>query len=186
MAARADEVSDPREAEVHIVPMRRRHLRSVLKIERQVHPRPWSHGVFANEIGQSDRCYVVARLDGAVSGYGGVWYALDDAHVTNIAVDPLRRRLKIATRLLVTLAHQSRLHGAKNLTLEVRVSNKAAQALYAQFGFAPVGMRRRYYENVEDAVVMWATDIDQPAYSERLRSIDASLPGPTVLDGGLV
>jgi ribosomal-protein-alanine N-acetyltransferase len=183
MAARADEVNDPREAEVRIVAMRRRHLRSVLKIERQVHPRPWSHGVFANELGQSDRCYVVARLSGAVVGYGGVWYALDDAHVTNIAVDPKRRRLKVATRVLVTLAQQARLHGAKNLTLEVRVSNKSAQALYTQFGFAPVGIRRRYYENVEDAIVMWATDIDQPAYADRLRSIEALLPAPTVLEG---
>jgi [ribosomal protein S18]-alanine N-acetyltransferase len=183
MAARAEEVTDPREAEVRIMVMRRRHLRSVLKIERQVHPRPWSHGVFANELGQSDRCYVVARLSGAVTGYGGVWYAVDDAHVTNIAVDPNRRRLKLATRVLVTLAQQSRLHGAKNLTLEVRVSNKGAQALYAQFGFAPVGIRRRYYENVEDAIVMWATDIDQPAYAERLRSIEAALPCPTVLEG---
>jgi ribosomal-protein-alanine N-acetyltransferase len=183
MAARADDVNDPGEAEVRIVPMRRRHLRSVLKIERQVHPRPWSHGVFANELGQSDRCYVVARLDGSVVGYGGLWYAVDDAHVTNIAIDPNRRRLKIATRVLVTLAQQSRLHGAKNLTLEVRVSNKGAQALYAQFGFAPVGIRRRYYENVEDAIVMWATDIDQPAYAERLRSIEAALPGPTLLEG---
>ena len=183
MAARADEVNDPREAEVRIVVMRRRHLRSVLRIERQVHPRPWSHGVFANELGQSDRCYVVARLNGAVVGYGGVWYALDDAHVTNIAVDPKRRRLKVATRVLVTLAQQARLHGAKNLTLEVRVSNKSAQALYTQFGFAPVGIRRRYYENVEDAIIMWATDIDQPAYADRLRSIEALLPVPTVLEG---
>ena len=67
MAARADEVTDPRDAEVRIVAMRRRHLRSVLKIERQVHPRPWSHGVFANELGQADRCYVVARVDGTVA-----------------------------------------------------------------------------------------------------------------------
>jgi [ribosomal protein S18]-alanine N-acetyltransferase len=183
MAARAPDVIDPRDADVRIVAMRRRHLRSVLKIERQVHPRPWSHSVFANELGQSDRCYVVARLDGAVAGYGGVWYAGDDAHVTNIAVDPNRRRLKLATRMLVTLAHQARLHGATNLTLEVRVSNKAAQALYAQFGFAPVGIRRRYYENVEDAIIMWATDIHQPAYAERLRSIEAGLPRPTTVEG---
>jgi ribosomal-protein-alanine N-acetyltransferase len=136
--------------------------------------------VFVNEITQSDRCYVVARVDGGVAGYGGIWFAVDDAHVTNIAVDPARRRLKIATRVLITLANQARVRGAKNLTLEVRVSNKAAQAMYAQFGFAPVGMRRRYYENVEDAIVMWATDIHQPAYADRIRSIEESLPGPTV------
>lgn len=183
MATRADHVTDASHADVHIVPMRRRHVRGVLRIERQVHPRPWSHGVFVSEIGQPDRCYVVARIDGTIVGYGGVWYSADDAHVTNIAVDPNRRRQKLATRLLLTLAHQARLHGALNLTLEVRVSNKGAQALYQQFGFAPVGIRRRYYENVEDAIIMWANGIEQPAYAERLRGIEAMLPRATVVEG---
>ena len=69
-----------------------------------------------------------------------------------------------------TLAYQARLHGAKNLTLEVRVSNRNAQALYQRFGMAPVGVRKRYYKD-EDALVMWVHDIDSPEYRERLDEI---------------
>jgi hypothetical protein len=57
------------------------------------------------------------------------------------------------------------------LTLEVRVSNVGAQALYHRFGFVPVGVRKNYYENVEDAIVMWCTDIAEPAYRERLAEL---------------
>ena len=65
------------------------------------------------------------------------------------------------------------------MTLEVRVSNHGAQALYHEFGFAPVGMRKRYYENVEDAIVMWVHEIDGPPFAERLRDIEAGVPGMT-------
>ena len=64
----------------------------------------------------------------------------------------------------------------------MRESNRPAQELYRSFGLAPVGVRKRYYEQTEDAIVMWLHDIDQPAYAERLASIEASLPGTTVVD----
>jgi ribosomal-protein-alanine N-acetyltransferase len=60
--------------------------------------------------------------------------------------------------------------GARHLTLEVRLSNSSAQGLYELFGFAPVGRRKNYYKD-EDALIMWATDIDAPDYSERLAAI---------------
>jgi ribosomal-protein-alanine N-acetyltransferase len=170
---------------VRIQPMRRRHLRGVIKIENQVYPRPWTIGVFHGEIGIRDgsRCYIVARVDGTIVGYAGLMFGVDEAHVTNIAVDPAWHRHKIGTRLLLALARQARAAAARHLTLEVRVSNKAAQAMYQRFGFAPAGIRPKYYENVEDAIVMWAHDIDTAAYAERLRSIEAEVPGVTELEG---
>jgi ribosomal-protein-alanine N-acetyltransferase len=69
------------------------------------------------------------------------------------------------------------------MTLEVRVSNSAAQSLYNQFGFAPVGLRKRYYENVEDAIVMWVHDIDSDAFAARLRLIEDGIPGTTTWEG---
>jgi ribosomal-protein-alanine N-acetyltransferase len=178
---RALALPDPAELHVRIVPMRRRHLRSVIRIENQVYPRPWSIAVFHAEIGTKDgsRLYVVARVGPAVVGYAGLLYQLEDAHVTNIAVDPASHRHKLGTRLLLTLARQSRAAGARNMTLEVRVSNKAAQAMYQRFGFAPVGIRQKYYENIEDAIVMWAHEIDTPEYAERLQAIEDALPGTT-------
>ena len=87
----------------------------------------------------------------------------DDGHVTTLAVDPAWHRHKLGTRLLHTLATAAIDRGAKNLTLEVRASNDAAQELYRAFGFAPAGIRKGYYaETKEDAIMMWANDVDSP------------------------
>ena len=182
---RALVLPEPAEMHVKIVPMRRRHLRSVLRIEDQVYPRPWSLAVFHGEIASRDgsRLYVVAKVDSSVVGYAGLLYQLRDGHVTNVAVDPAHHRHTIGTRLMLTLGRQARIAGAKNLTLEVRVSNRGAQLMYQSFGFAPVGMRQRYYEGVEDAIVMWANDIDSVAYGERLDAIEQALPGCTTGEG---
>lgn len=172
------------ELEVHIVPMRRRHLRAVLRIEAKVYPRPWSLSLFMSELAlRASRAYYVARVGGAVVGYAGLMLTGDDGHVTTIAVDPAWHRRKIGTRLLVHLARQARRRGARNLTLEVRMSNAAAQAMYRQFGFQPAGIRKNYYaETNEDALVMWAHDIDTDAYAARLARIEAQIPGTTVAE----
>ena len=183
MAARANDLDlDPQRLEVHLVPMRRRHLRSVLRIESQVYPRPWSLSLFLSELSlRNSRYYLVARVDAVVVGYAGLMYTGDDGHVTTIAVDPAWHRAKIGTRLLAELARAALDRGARNLTLEVRVGNTAAQALYEAFGFAPAGIRKNYYvETNEDALVMWAEHIDEPPFHERLAAIEASIPGTTV------
>jgi ribosomal-protein-alanine N-acetyltransferase len=166
--------------------MRRRHLRAVLRIEAQVYPRPWSLALFMSELGlRTTRSYVVARVDGVVVGYAGLMLSLDDAHVTTIAVDPAWQRHKIGTRLLLHLARDAVRRGARNLTLEVRVSNQQAQAMYHQFGLRPAGIRKNYYvETNEDALVMWAEDIDGPEYRDMLRSIEARVPGTTIVEDG--
>jgi ribosomal-protein-alanine N-acetyltransferase len=182
VAVRAEPIPD--ELEVRIVAMRRRHLRAVLRIESQVYPRPWSLALFMSELGlRSSRCYVVARVGGSVVGYAGLMLTGDDAHVTTIAVDPAWHRHKIGTRLLAFLAHESLRRGARNLTLEVRVSNEPAQGMYRQFGFKPAGIRKGYYQETnEDALVMWAEDIDTPEYGERLARLEAAIPGTTIVE----
>jgi ribosomal-protein-alanine N-acetyltransferase len=170
--------------EVYLVPMRRRHLRGVLRIEAEVYPRPWSLSLFLSELAlRSTRAYTVARVDGVVVGYCGLMLTGPDAHVTTIAVDPDWHRNGIGSRLLLQMARQAVERGAAHLTLEVRVSNKAAQELYRKFGFRPAGVRKNYYvETNEDAIVMWADDVDQPAYAERLAAIEAAVPGTTVIE----
>ncbi len=185
MAVRPEE--QPQVAEelgVQVVPMRRRHLRSVLQIEAQVYPRPWTLGLFLSELNlQTARSYFVARVDGKVVGYAGLMLSLEDAHVTTLAVDPMWQRNKLGQRLMVVLAREAVRVGAKNLTLEVRVSNQAAQGLYRRFGLAPAGIRKGYYlESGEDAIVMWAHDIDDEAYSARLRRLWAAVPGTTLVE----
>ena len=168
-----------------IEPMRRRHLRGVLRIEQAVNPRPWSLSLFSSELRyRESRIYLVARSGTTLVGFAGLMLVAGDGHVTNVGVDESHRRRSVATRLMLELARRALAEGAEALTLEVRVSNEAAQALYRRFGFAPAGVRKAYYADTnEDALIMWANDIDTPEYRARLFEIEAALP-PHPGDGG--
>ncbi len=166
---------------VEVVPMRRRHLRSVLRIERAAPHRGWSAGLYLGELRRpEDRRYVVARRGAAVVGFAGLMQVLEDAHVTTIAVDPAVQGQRIGTRLMLALAEQARAWGCDNLTLEVRPSNAAAIALYRRFGLAPAGVRKGYYADLgEDALVMWGHEVQSPAFADRLAAIAATLDLPS-------
>ena len=158
--------------------MRRRHLRGVMAIERQVYPRPWSPNLFLSEMSESkNRCYLVARIDREVVGYGGMICYGEEAHVTNIAVDPLRQREKIGTRLLHDLILEAKAMDAEAVSLEVRVTNWGAQRMYGRFGFRPVGIRKNYYQEIgEDALIMWLDGIRDPGFHRRLVELIDELP----------
>ena len=121
--------------------------------------------LFLSELAlRSSRAYFVARVGRDVVGYGGLMMTADDGHVTTLAVDPRWHRHKIGTRLLLVLAREAIARGRASLTLEVRLSNLGAQELYRRFGFAPVGVRKGYYvETNEDALVMWAHEVNGPS-----------------------
>jgi ribosomal-protein-alanine N-acetyltransferase len=158
--------------------MRRRHLRGVMAIERQVYPRPWSPNLFLAEMAESrNRSYLVARIDREVVGYGGLICYGEEAHITNVAVDPLHQRQKIASRLLHDLILAGIDLGAEAVSLEVRVTNWGAQRLYGRFGFHPVGVRKNYYQEIgEDALIMWLDGVREPEFRHRLRRLVDELP----------
>jgi len=158
--------------------MKRRHLRGVMAIERQVYPRPWSPNLFLSEMAEArNRCYLTARMDREVVGYGGLICYGEEAHVTNVAVDPEHHRHKIGTRLLHDLLQNAIAMGAQAISLEVRVSNYGAQRLYGKFGFRPVGVRKNYYQEInEDALIMWVDGIRGPEYQGRLRGLMEQVP----------
>jgi [ribosomal protein S18]-alanine N-acetyltransferase len=164
--------------ELVIEPMRKRHLRQVMPIEQDAYPTSWSRSIFESElghVGDGSRYYVVARLGRQVVGYAGLWIVTDpdgdQAHVTNIVVAAAHRREGVARRLMVHLADEAIARGCVAWTLEVRASSTGAQELYRRFGFAPAGVRRRYYDQTEDAIVMWCHDIAGDGYMERLESL---------------
>jgi ribosomal-protein-alanine N-acetyltransferase len=170
---------------IEVLPMRRRHLKGVIAIERRIFPSPWSLGLYLSEISQpTTRAYYVAVVGPEVVGYAGMMMVVGEAHVTNIGVAPEWQRHGVGRRLLLQLAREARQRSAQHLTLEVRVSNVGAQALYHEFGFVPAGVRKNYYSEVnEDALIMWAHDIDTDGYGLRLDGIEARLrpvrgPGP--------
>jgi ribosomal-protein-alanine N-acetyltransferase len=164
--------------DIEIGRMRRRHLRGIMAIERQVYPRPWSPSLFVSEMTTGrNRAYLVALNGRSVVGYAGLISYGDEAHVTTIAVDPEYQRLKIGTRLLYELVQEALELGARAVSLEVRVTNWGAQRLYGRFGFRPVGVRRNYYQETnEDALVMWTDDIRTTEYHELLDRIIDEVP----------
>lgn len=137
------------------------HLDAVAAIEAASTPDPWSRELFAGELDLSEevRTWVVAVEEtGGVLGFAGMMFVAEEAHVMNIAVRPDRRRLGLGERMLAELVARAHRRGIDALTLEVRVSNEPARALYRRFGFVEAGRRPRYYGDGEDALILWATD----------------------------
>jgi [ribosomal protein S18]-alanine N-acetyltransferase len=160
-----------------VSPMRKRDLKAVLAIEALVFPEPWSKTVFSAELAQrTGRAYRAGWLGQALVGYYGMMYVDDEAHVTTLAVSPDRQRTGVGTALLHHGVSEARDRGVTQVSLEVAAGNERAQALYRRFGFAPVGVRKNYYQRSgEDAYVMWAHDVDAPAYAQRLAAIAAEM-----------
>ncbi len=176
MAGERVVTTGPNTEGISIRRMRKRDLSTVVRLEESIYPQPWSPGVFAEELSLLNRHYLVLEVDGRVAGYGGLLLVASDAHVTTIAIDPEVRRRGLGTTLMLALVDAALAAGASHLTLEVRLSNEGARRLYQRFGFAPVGVRKDYYRD-EDALVMWATDIDGEEYVARIEAIRAGLEG---------
>ncbi len=164
--------------QVITAPMRTKDLRGVLRIEEAVFPQPWSHRLFVEELRQrTSRAYRAAWVGSVIVGFAGQMFIDDESHVNNIAVDPGWQGRGLGAALMLDLVRTGLGRGSRHLTLEVRVGNQPALALYQRFGMAPVGVRRNYYPVTgDDALVMWVRDIDTPEYAERLAAIEASLP----------
>lgn len=146
---------------IEVTEMQLGDLDGVMGIEEQSFPTPWSRRAFWSELTQNIYAhYIVARLNGALVGYGGMWVILDEAHVTNVAVHPEYRRLGIGRRIMNELMDRARSRGATRMTLEVRRSNTGAQRLYEELGFVAKGIRKGYYADLkEDAIIMWKDDL---------------------------
>jgi ribosomal-protein-alanine N-acetyltransferase len=139
---------------VIIEPMFPADLPAVMTIEIASFTEPWSVQSFRSELANNkSAAYLVARMDGVIAGYGGIWLIMDEAHITTLAVEESCRRRGIASRLLADLIAQAVQMGARRVLLEVRPSNHPARSLYERFGFSVVAVRRRYYLD-EDGLLM--------------------------------
>ena len=138
---------------------------------------PWPDDAYRNELTTNKLAtYLVAKMDGVVVAFAGIWLMVDEAHVTTFAVDPAWRRRSIGERLLVGLLDVAIARRAREATLEVRLSNVAARRLYEKYGFRPVGIRPRYYtDNGEDALIMTTEALDAAPMRERLTRLRTAL-----------
>ncbi|NPV59694.1 MAG: ribosomal protein S18-alanine N-acetyltransferase [Actinobacteria bacterium] len=155
-----------------IHPMREEDLAEVMELERRAFASPWTRDMYLRELEKPEGCYIIARQEGELAGYGGTLLILDEAHVMTLAVREDRRRRGIGARLLLELVRRSEEKGARFLTLEVRKSNLAAIELYGRFGFQIMGERKHYYlDNLENALIMWTDDIGTPEYRRLLEEL---------------
>lgn len=115
--------------------------------------------------GAQDTPFIVA--------YASIWMMVDESHLTSIAVRKSHQHQGIGELLLMAIIKQSLQMKAQVVTLEVRASNRGAQALYAKYGFKNVGIRRRYYtDNSEDAVIMTTDKITSLIYQAMLQELE--------------
>ncbi len=159
-----------------VLPMTLEDVADVHRIEAASFPTPWPDYAFRQEL-QSNRLahYLVVKAGGQTIGYGGLWLMVDEAHVTTFAVLPEWRRRGIGARLMLELMRLAADLNARIVTLEVRLSNHPARALYSRFGFHPVGLRPRYYsDNNEDALIMTTAPIASDEMKERLAGLERS------------
>lgn len=139
-----------------IRPMQQADIDAVHVIEHASFTIPWTKAMLEDELYNCQACYRIIEIGGEVCGYLGMWKICDEGHITNIAVHPDHRRKGLAKLLLDDMISYSRQEGITALTLEVRVGNHAAIALYQHMGFRVEGRRKRYYsDNHEDALIMW-------------------------------
>ena len=131
-------------------------LSAIEAIEQKAYPTPWSRSMFASELAKPTSICLGAFEGDQLVGYIVNSRYVDAWHVMNVAVDPDHQRRGIATALLERLFEVTRDDERRGYTLEVRVSNEDAIALYEKLGFEARGIRRGYYtDNREDALIMW-------------------------------
>lgn len=145
---------------VFMEPMLAGDLDAVLAIEHKSFSMPWTDTMFLSEMRQGPGSQLlVARLEKrptTIVGYVGYRAVLDEMHVMIVAVAPAWRRRGIARRMLLEAMGQARQADCARAILEVRASNVGAQQLYYRLGFAPVGVRPKYYQRPsEDALILW-------------------------------
>lgn len=147
---------------VKIEKMKQADIEAVIAIEAKAYgEHHWSKESFFNELSNElARYYTAFDENGRLIGYAGNWQILEEAHITNIAVDIDYRRKHIGEALLTRIIDDSINNGVKYITLEVRVSNTPAIKLYEKYGFKSLGTRKGYYQNNnEDALIMWTENI---------------------------
>ena len=138
-------------------PMQMDDLQAILAIEHASFSTPWSLQAFIAELKDNEYArYLCLEVNGLVVGYMGLWFILDEGHITNVAIAPNYRGQHWGEYLMRSMMEKMVRQGMERMTLEVRTSNTPAQALYRKLGFKTAGVRKGYYADTqEDALIMW-------------------------------
>lgn len=117
-------------------------------------PSSWKISTLKSELMNESSKYIVVRYDNEIVGFAGVWFSVDDAHITNIVVKKSFRNMGIGSKLLEKLIDLTKENYKASLTLEVNTKNTYAQKLYNKYNFKNLGIRKKYYNGTDDAFIM--------------------------------
>ena len=138
----------------NILPMTIKHFEKIEPILLDKFDSFWSSSTLKNELQNPNSQYFVALLNDDIIGFGGIWKAVDDCHITDIVVRKDFRNHGIGSKILEKLIQVAKQTSLSSLTLEVNANNVPAQKLYKKYGFISLGVRKKYYNNVDDAIIM--------------------------------
>lgn len=114
----------------------------------------WNVNIFKDELLNPNSKYIIAKVNNKIVGFGGIWKSVDDVHITNIVTAKKFRKQNIGSILLSNLIEMAKSEkDITSITLEVNSTNIAAQKLYEKFGFKVVGIRKKYYNNIDNAII---------------------------------
>lgn len=114
----------------------------------------WNFNIFESELKNPNSKYIVAKSDNVIVGFAGIWISVDDIHITNIVTKKTMRHLGIGSMLLEKLLEISKKENLSSLTLEVNEKNTNAIKLYEKYNFKKIGLRKNYYSQNENAIIM--------------------------------
>ena len=167
-------------SQIFISNMTKEDIEHVVQIEAEAYgEHHWSKSSFYDELQNNLAKYYVAKTsDGELVGYAGTWHIIDEGHITTIAVKKAYHRQHIGEAIIIKILEDCYSAGIKYLTLEVRVSNEAAIALYTKYGFNSLGTRKGYYQdNNEDALIMWTENIFYDKFKTKYNENKTKLEG---------
>lgn len=149
-------------------------LERIMEIEVMAYPAPWHTQTMRSEL-EADperKVYLVAEVDGWMAGYIGSHVFAGEVHIATVAVSPRYQRMGLGELLVLTMLAYAVERGCDYVTLEYRISNRAAEQLYQKVGFIPVRVRTSYYiDNGEDAIVAEITNIRGSRYRKKLERL---------------
>lgn len=140
--------------EIIINPMRLSALLEIKDILATQFDDFWNFEVFRLELENLNSKYLIATINSEIVGFGGIWKAVDDIHITNIVTKIDKRHLGIASSILKNLIELSKKEKVNSLTLEVSENNTNAIKLYEKYNFKKIGLRKNYYPQNENAIIM--------------------------------
>lgn len=138
-----------------IIDCDRSHLPALCELEKRCFSDAWTEDALASQLPDRFHSFIAAKSGDGLLGYVCMTHIIDEAEISNVAVDPVYRRQGIGAALVAEMLSRADQMGMERIMLEVRESNVPAKVLYERHGFVPYGKRKNYYENPrEDAVLM--------------------------------